>query len=134
MKPSIAIAIACLAACGAATVRPVALHTGEDACAQCRMTIVSTRTAAEIVSPGREPILFDELGCLRSYLAAQRVPDDAVIFVVDHRSGAWVDARQAIFTQTESQTPMASGLLAHADHASRDADPAASGGKLVAFP
>jgi len=134
VKALIVIAMACFAACSAATVRPVALHTGEDACAHCRMTIVSTRTAAEIVSPGGEPVLFDELGCLRSYLAAHPLSDEAVVFVVDHRSGAWVEARHAVFTETGAQTPMASGLLAYADHASREADPAASGGKVVAFP
>ena len=134
MKTLLLIAIVSVTACSSATLRPIALHTGEDACAHCRMTIVSTRTAAEIVSPGREPVVFDELGCLRSYLKAEPMPDDGVIFVVDHRTGAWVDARQAVFTQTETQTPMASGLLAHADAASRDADPSAIGGKAVAFP
>ena len=52
-----------------------------------------------------------------------------MVFVADHRTGEWVDARRAVFTRTSIDTPMASGLVAHADAASRDADPAAAGGQ-----
>ena len=117
-----------LSGCAARPPGPVALALGEDACASCRMTIVSRATAAQIVRAGDEPVLFDELGCLREYLAQRAIPDDAVIYVADHRTGEWVNARAAVFTNTTVSTPMASGLLAHADASSRDADPAAAGG------
>ena len=42
---------------------------GQDACAHCRMVIVSQATAAQIAAPGEEPRFFDEIGCLRDYLA-----------------------------------------------------------------
>ena len=111
----------------------VSIDRGHDACAQCRMVIVSLATAAEIVSPGEDPRFFDEIGCLREYLSQPSVslPPDAVIYVADHLSGAWVEAGRAIFTRTAIATPMASGLIAHADIASRDADPAARGGASV---
>jgi hypothetical protein len=52
--------------------------------------------------------------------------------VADHRTGEWVDASRAVFTRTPAvQTPMASGLIAHADAASRDRDNAAAGGSDV---
>ena len=51
--------------------------------------------------------------------------------VADHRTGAWVDAATAIFTKTPLSTPMSSGLIAHADQASRDADEDARDGVLV---
>ena len=39
----------------------------------------------------------------------------------------------ALYTEVPTlQTPMASHLVAHADAASRDADPAAAGGRTVA--
>jgi copper chaperone NosL len=96
------------------------------------MTIVSTATAAQIVAPGAEPIVFDELGCLREYLREHTPEAAARIFVADHRSGEWIDAAIAVFTKSTVQTPMSSGLLAHADMASRDADPSARDGSLVA--
>lgn len=115
-------------ACGGGPQAPAALGLGEDACASCRMTIVSRATAAQIVRAGDEPLFFDELGCLREYLTRRALPNDAVAYVADHRTGEWVNARVAVFTRTTVATPMASGLLAHADAQSRDADPAAAGG------
>jgi copper chaperone NosL len=100
------------------------------------MVIVSQSTAAQIVSSGEDPRFFDEIGCLRDYLSSLSsapVPlaADAVIYVADHRSGEWVEAGRAIFTRTATATPMASGVIAHADAASRDADPAAQGGMTM---
>jgi copper chaperone NosL len=111
---------------------PAKVRVGEDACAHCRMTLVSVRTAAQIVAPGEEAVIFDELGCLRDYLAGHARPDGARIYVADHRTGAWLEAASATFTHTSITTPMASGLIAHADAASRDADPDAHGGTPVA--
>ena len=68
---------ACLVmtACAPGSPAPSTIRLGEDACAHCRMTIVGIETAAQIVSPGAEPIVFDEIGCLRAYLAEhQAIP------------------------------------------------------------
>ena len=119
-------------ACAGGPPRPADVALGEDACASCRMTIVSRATAAQIVRPGDEPVCFDEIGCLRDYLGGHATTGDAVTYVTDHRTGEWVDARTAVFTRTSTSTPMASGLLAHADAASRAADPAAAGGSAAA--
>jgi copper chaperone NosL len=126
------IASLCAASCAGATARPGEIALGQDACTQCRMVIVSQATAAQVAAPGEEPRFFDEIGCLRDYLSAVAVPPDAIAFVADHRTSAWVDARDAVFTRTSVSTPMTSGLLAHADEASRDGDPAARQGHPVA--
>ena len=124
---------ACLVmtACAPGSPAPSTIRLGEDACAHCRMTIVGIETAAQIVSPGAEPIVFDEIGCLRAYLADHPLAADATVFVADHRSEEWINARSAVFTKTTLRTPMSSGLLAHADRASRDADPSAREGAMV---
>jgi copper chaperone NosL len=132
MKRMLLVACLVMTACAPASPGPSTIRLGEDACARCRMTIVGLETAAQIVSPGAEPVMFDEIGCLRDYLADGALAADATIFVADHRSGAWIDARNAVFTKTAMHTPMSSGLLAHADSASRDADPSAHGGLPVA--
>jgi copper chaperone NosL len=130
------IAVACLMTVSCASGgTPAGISRGQDACAQCRMVIVSQATAAQIVSPGEEPRFFDEIRCLTDYLlqaSASSLPADTAIYVADHRSGEWVDAGHAIFTRTAITTPMASGVIAHADAASRDADPAAQGGAPMA--
>ena len=118
--------------CAASSIGPAPLRISEDACAHCRMTLVTARTAAQIVSPGEEPLIFDEVGCLRDYLVTHTLPAGARVYVADHRTVAWHDASAAVFTQTSVTTPMSSGLIAHADAASRDADPDARGGTPVA--
>lgn len=118
--------------CGGGPPASQAIDMGHDACASCRMVIVAQATAAQIVAPGEEPLFFDEIGCLRDYLRVTTPGTDARVYVADHRTGQWVEAGRAVFTQTPASTPMTSGLLAHADAASRDADPAAAGGNAVA--
>jgi len=96
------------------------------------MMVSDVRVAAQIVAPGEEPLFFDDIGCLRDYLASTSAAADAVVYVADHRTGAWVDATQAVFTRSATiETPMGSGIIAHADAASRDADDAARGGSGV---
>ena len=125
------VVVALAAACASAPADPVAIDLGRDACRHCRMAIVSNATAAQVVAPGEEPILFDDLGCLRDHLAGANPVTDAVVVVTDHRTGQWVPAQRAVITQTAIETPMGSGLMAHTDASSRDQDPAASGGSPV---
>jgi hypothetical protein len=125
------IACAMAAGCGGGRLTPADVTLGADACASCRMTLLSLRTAAQIAGPGGESIFFDDLTCLRRHLATAAIPADAVVFVADHRTGGWVDARRAVYTRTGEQTPMGSGLVAHADAESRDADAVAVGGTAV---
>ena len=112
---------------------PIAIELGRDACSHCRMAIISRSTAAEILAPGEEPRLFDDLGCLGAFVASSPAGPDAVVFVADHRTGTWIEARHAVFTKTSLQTPMGSGLVAHNDDTSRDQDPAARGGTPVSI-
>ena len=127
----VALALCVLSVSCAARTEPATIRLGEDACASCRMTILSMNTAAQIVGPGLEPVLFDEIGCLRQYLATTPLPPEAILFVADHRTGEWVNARTAVFTKTRTETPMSSGILAYADAASRDADSTADRGAPI---
>jgi copper chaperone NosL len=96
------------------------------------MMVSDLRVAAQIVAPGEEASIFDDIGCLRDYLAASAAPAGSVVYVADHRTGAWVDAASAVFTKTTAvSTPMGSGIIAHRDAASRDEDAAAHAGTPV---
>jgi copper chaperone NosL len=125
------LSIALLSACAAGAPPPVVIDTRNDACRHCRMIVSDLRVAAQIVAPGEEPLVFDDIGCLRDYLASAPASNDAVVYVADHRTGAWVEAGDAVFTKGTVETPMNSGIIAHADAASRDADDAARGGTAV---
>jgi copper chaperone NosL len=125
------VVLVVLAGCAPGPLAPVAIDTAADVCAHCRMTIVSTATAAQIVAAGDDPVLFDDIGCLRDYVAAAGLGAEAMVVVADHRTGEWIDGRTAVFTKTALDTPMGSGLVAHASTASRDLDAAASRGTAV---
>jgi copper chaperone NosL len=124
-----------LVACGGGPPRPAPLDTKNDACAWCRMAVSDPSVAAQLVAAYEEPLFFDDLGCLRDHLkAARERPRGAVAYVADHRTRAWVRAASAVYTrQPGLATPMESHLIAHADAASRDQDPAARGGEAVAL-
>ena len=131
MRPLI-VSIALLSACAGSPLAPVDIDPLNDACRQCRMLVSNPRTAAEIVAPGEEPLIFDDLDCFRNFIAATPLSDVARVYVVDHRTGEWIPAHIAVYTKsTHRGTAMGSGLIAHWDVASRDADPAAAGGSAV---
>jgi copper chaperone NosL len=122
-------------ACTSGPLQPVPIDTQHDACAYCRMIASDPRLAAQIVTPGDEAKVFDDIGCLRDYVAKREVPRDAVVFVADHRTGEWVQASDAVYTlSTGRRTPMSSGIIAHGSRASRDIDPAAARGVDVPVP
>jgi copper chaperone NosL len=112
-----------LTACGSSPT-PVAVDPHNDTCAWCRMAVSDPRLAAQVVAPLEEPRLFDDIGCLRDFLAGGgTLPAGALAYVADHRTGAWVPARQAVYVQTPAlSTPMGSGIAAWADAASRSLD------------
>jgi len=95
------------------------------------MAVSDARFAAQLVARAEEPRIFDDVGCLRSYLrGGARIPARAVAYVADHRSKEWVPASRAVYTHVPGlTTPMLSGLVAHADAASRAADTDAARGE-----
>jgi copper chaperone NosL len=97
------------------------------------MSVADVRFAGQIVAQGREPLFFDDLGCLKGFLAnGTDVPAMLQVYVADHLTREWVKAESAVFTKVEGlDTPMGSGVIAHASPQSRDSDPAARGGVAV---
>ncbi len=129
---ALALLAALAAACGGGAPEPAALDTRNEQCASCRMAVSDARFASQLVAPGELPRFFDDLGCLADYLKAGKAPAGAVAFVADHRTKAWVRADAAVFTRVPGlATPMGSHVIAHADAASRDADPDARTGQAV---
>lgn len=131
-----ALLLAAASACAAGAPPPAPLDTRHESCAWCRMSVSSQRFAAQIVAPAEEPLFFDDLGCLRDWLAgggAARLAKGAIAYVADHRTGDWVPAASAVYVRVGPlETPMGSHLLAHADAASRAADDEAKGGEPLA--
>jgi copper chaperone NosL len=131
MRKLAAIAALGMVFCAAPALTPPAeLDAGNEQCRFCRMMVSDPGRAAQIVAPYEEALFFDDIGCLRDYLASgPSLPEGAVAYVADHRTKAWVAAKDASYTRNPSiETPMGSHLIAHADGASRDLDPETRGG------
>lgn len=131
--PLLAFLTVLAAACASGPPRPADLDTRNEACAFCRMKVSDARFASQLVSPGELPLFFDDLGCLAGHLKERGASPSAVAFVADHRTKEWVRADRASYTRVPGlATPMGSHVIAHADAASRDADPDARGGAALA--
>jgi copper chaperone NosL len=129
-----AVLVAALfAACAGGPAPPVALEAGAESCAWCRMSVSDPRLASQLVAPAEEPRFFDDIGCLRDFVRSTRArPEGMIAYVADHRTKAWVPAAAAVYSRCPGvATPMGSHLVAHADAASRDRDPAARGAQAV---
>jgi copper chaperone NosL len=131
---AIAALIATAPACRGGPVRPGVLDTHNDVCSSCRMPVSDPRLAAQLAGPGEEPRFFDDIGCLRDFLAKAGSPrSGAVAYVADHGTGRWTPASSAVFSRCPAvETPMGSHVIAHSDAASRSADPSAAGCSNVA--
>ncbi len=116
-------------ACSGGVPQPVSLHLHNESCAWCRMAISDHKLAAQLVAPNEEPKFFDEIGCLRDYLAAQTtLPKGALAYVTDHRTEQWIRADRAAYTKAMGlATPMGSHLIAHENITSWREDPNAPG-------
>jgi copper chaperone NosL len=127
----VVIAVLAAASCSSRPPGPAPLDTRTETCRSCRMPVSDAKVAAQLVAPGEEPRFFDDLVCLRDFLARGPAPPGTVAYVADHSSGAWVRASDAVYTRASVETPMGSHWIAHSGAASRDADAAARGGKAV---
>ncbi len=118
--------------CNGRPPQPAEWASGRYQCQTCRMTVVDRGFASQIVTALDEPRFFDDMGCLSTFLSRTPPIAGAALYVADHRTGAWVSASEAVFVRVEALTaPMGSHVVAHADDASRAADPAAATGTVV---
>ncbi len=93
---------------------PVKMHWDRDMCERCKMAISERKYAAQIVNPKTgKHYKFDDLGCAVLWLDEEKIPwkDKAIIWVTDAKTGKWIDAKTAMYTD-DSITPMAYGISA----------------------
>lgn len=97
---------------------PVEIKWDRDTCKRCSMAISDRLYAVEVRGgPKREVFKFDDVGCAVHWLKNQPWGNDGSIelWVMDFRSGKWLDARQARYV-TGKRTPMGYGYGASAEN------------------
>ena len=108
-----------------------------ESCSHCAMAISDRHFAAQVRGgvAGKKTRLykFDDIGCAVVWLDQQDWKDDprTGIWVTDHLSGEWIDARLASYI-TGKVTPMDYGLGAHRDASPGTLDFAAAKQRIYA--
>ena len=93
------------------------VHWDRDMCERCKMAVSDRKFAFEIIDPkSGKAYKFDDIGCGVLWLEEEKIPwrDKAIMWVTDAKSGEWIDAKKAYYTD-DSITPMAYGFAAYSD-------------------
>lgn len=113
---------------------PVQIHFGSDACDYCRMTVVDSRFAAQLITQAGKAYRFDDPGCLRGFVTSGRISDKEIrsAWVNDYDNPESVlNGRSAFFVASEHiKAPMNGGLAAFASRPSADTAQKAWGGRV----
>jgi len=94
--------------------KPQKMHWDRDICQRCDMAISERKYAVQVVNPKTgKHYLFDDIGCAVLWMDENKIPwkDKAVIWITDAKTGKWIDARKALYTD-DMITPMAYGIAA----------------------
>ncbi|NPA74369.1 MAG: hypothetical protein GXO12_06610 [Epsilonproteobacteria bacterium] len=95
--------------------KPAKMHWDRDMCERCKMAISERKYAVQIVNPANgKHYEFDDIGCAVLWMDEEHIPwkDKAVIWITDAKTGKWIDAKKAMYTD-DSITPMAYGIAAY---------------------
>jgi copper chaperone NosL len=91
---------------------------GRDACAHCKMTIIDKRFAAEMLTGKGRAYKFDDIHCLKQYVADNNINDDKATFYIAPYGGEsdkFLDATKAFYLQgSEFKSPMNGNYAAFA--------------------
>ncbi len=92
---------------------PQEIHYGNDECAHCKMAIMDSKFAAELINEKGKAYKFDSVECLSSFLKVKGTNDGETLWVSDFSSSTWVNTKEAVFVKSEViKSPMGMGLLA----------------------
>ena len=99
---------------------PVGVKWDQNNCERCRMMLSDRYFAAQIryfpEAKRSRVVKFDDIGCATLWLKDQQWKNDpeTQIWVTDHRSGEWIDARKATYIR-KNNSPMGYDLGAQAE-------------------
>ncbi len=112
-----------LSACsGEPETGPVEVKWDQNNCDRCRMMLSDRNFAAQIryfpEAKRSRVVKFDDIGCAALWLKDQQWKNDpeTQIWVADHRSGEWIDARKATYIR-KNNSPMGYNLGAQTEAA-----------------
>jgi len=93
------------------------MHWDRDMCERCKMAISERKFAVQVIDPHSGKVYkFDDIGCAVLWMDEMGFPwkNQAIIWITDAKTGAWIDAREARYTEG-AITPMAYGFSAYSE-------------------
>ena len=91
----IGVAAGTLLVLSCSSVRPVAIHAG-DQCFRCRRPVIERAMAAELMDGNRFASKFRAPGCMAKYLV-DHPEETGTTFVTDYVTGKWIRPERALF-------------------------------------
>lgn len=103
----------------------------QTACSHCGMLVSEPAYAAAYHAPGKQPRVFDDIGCMLEAIRHETA-SPITVWLQDADGGGWLDADDAIFVSSPRiQTPMHGGVLAYADGAAAEKAAASHRGEVI---
>lgn len=119
----------------ACEVKPQEISYGHDGCHYCKMTIVDTQHAAEIVTTKGKAFKYDAIECMLNDLHSWDETPVALYLVSDYsRPKELIDATKAFYLISESiPSPMGAFLTAFGNEQNRDGAKMEKGGDVYSW-
>jgi copper chaperone NosL len=115
-KPVAAITAVVLLFLNSCQREPQAINYGGDNCDFCKMTIIDSKFASQIVTKKGKVYKFDDAHCIKSFLKNGTVSNDdifGVYFSDFSGSNKWINAEQCAFLKSEQlHSPMGGNIAA----------------------
>jgi copper chaperone NosL len=119
------------AACSAKASGPPEIAVDRTACSHCGMFVSEPVYAAAYQVQGREPRVFDDIGCLLNAIRGETA-FPITVWLQDAAGSGWIAGDDASFVASPNlRTPMSGGVLAYADAAAAEKAVQANGGQLL---
>lgn len=110
------ISLLLISGCGKEETKPVAINEKTDKCEICHMAVKDNQFSTEIILENGKAIVFDDIGCMYSWMNENKDQKIANSFVKDYQSKEWIDPEKASFVYDKPiKTPMAYNVIAFSD-------------------
>lgn len=128
------ISLLLISGCGKAENKPVAINEETDKCEICHMAVKDNQFSTEIILENGKAIVFDDIGCMYSWMKENKNQKVASSFVKDFHTKEWIDPKKASFVYDKPiKTPMAYNVIAFADEKDAKSFINKNGGTLLNY-
>jgi copper chaperone NosL len=128
------ISLLLISGCGKEENKPVAINEETDKCEICHMAVKDNQFSTEIVLENGKAIVFDDIGCMYSWMEENKDQQIASSFVKDYQTKEWIDPEKASFVYDKPiKTPMAYNVIAFSDKKNAESFINKNGGTLLTY-